>query len=83
MWSWLISCALMAWPSSAERAFWIAQIRKAPVRVITTWSLEIVDGMVVTTPENPAWAQVEGKYRDLAERIVAPLREIPGRIANP
>lgn len=60
---------------AAERAFWIAQIRKAPVRVITTWSLEIVDGMVVTTPENPAWAQVEGKYRDLAERIIGPLRE--------
>lgn len=60
---------------AATRAFWIARIRRAPLRVVTSWNLEVVDGMVVTTPENPAWEGVMAKHRAIAERVVGPLRE--------
>ena len=60
--------------AAAQRAFWIAELRKAPLVAIITWNLEVVDGMVVTTPGTDAWNTVEAKYRAVADRIIDPLR---------
>lgn len=60
--------------AAAERAFWIAELRKVPLVAVTTWNVEVVDGLVVTTPGTDAWNQVEAKYRAVAERVVEPLR---------
>lgn len=60
--------------AAAERAFWIAELRRAPLVAITTWNVEVVDGMVVTTPGTDAWNSVEAKYRAVADKVVEPLR---------
>lgn len=60
--------------AAAARAFWIAELRGAPLVAVTTWNVEVVDGMVVTTPGTEAWNAVEAKYRAIADRIVDPLR---------
>lgn len=60
--------------AAAERAFWIADLRKAPLTTITTWNVEVVDGLVVTTPGTDAWNATEAKFRAIADKIVEPLR---------
>ncbi len=59
---------------AAERAFWIAGLRGASVRAVTSWYVEVTDGMVVTTPGTPAWEATEAKYRAVAERSLAAAR---------
>ncbi|EAQ00662.1 hypothetical protein JNB_10824 [Janibacter sp. HTCC2649] len=61
--------------AAAERAFWIAELRHAPLVALTTWNVEVVDGMVVTTPGTDAWNATEAKYRAIADKVVDPLRE--------
>lgn len=61
--------------AAAERAFWIAELRGAPLVALTTWNVEVVDGMVVTTPGTDAWNATEAKYRAIADNIVNPLRD--------
>lgn len=60
---------------AAERAFWIAKIRGTSVRGVVGWYLEIVDGMVVTTPGTPAWDAVEDKYRAMVDQVLAPIAQ--------
>jgi nucleotide-binding universal stress UspA family protein len=60
--------------AAAQRAFWIAELRRAPLVAIITWNVEVVDGMVVTTPDTEAWNSVVAKYRAVADRIIEPLR---------
>ncbi|WP_245613976.1 universal stress protein [Knoellia sinensis] len=60
--------------AAAERAFWIADLRKAPLIAVITWNLEVVDGMVVTTPDTEAWKATEAKHRATVDNIVEPLR---------
>jgi nucleotide-binding universal stress UspA family protein len=60
--------------AAAERAFWIAQGRETNVVAVATWYLEVVDGVVVTTPETEAYAAVEARYAGLVEKVVGPLR---------
>lgn len=60
--------------AAAERAFWSAELRRVPLIAITTWNVEVVDGLVVTTPGTQAWKDVEAKYRAVADRVVEPLR---------
>lgn len=60
--------------AAAERAFWIAELRQAPLVAITTWNVEVVDGLVVTTPGTDAWNATEAKYRAVADKIIEPLR---------
>ena len=60
--------------SAARRAFWVADLRGAPVRIITSWYAEVVDGSVVTTPGTPAWEQVESGYRRMVEEGIADIR---------
>jgi nucleotide-binding universal stress UspA family protein len=61
--------------AAAERAFWIAELRRTPLVAITTWNVEVVDGLVVTTPGTEAWNEIEARYRAVADRVVDPLRE--------
>lgn len=61
--------------AAARRAFWVADLRDAPVRTVTSWYAEVVDGHVVTTPGTPAWEQVESGYRRMVEQGIADLRE--------
>ncbi len=63
---------------AAERALWIAGVRGTSVRAVVAWNVEVVDGLVVTTPGTPAWRATEDKYRQLAERSLA-----AGRAAHP
>ena len=60
---------------AAERAFWMADLRGAPIRTVTSWYAEVVDGQVVTTPGTPAWEQVESGYRRMVEEGIKDLRE--------
>ncbi len=60
--------------AAAERAFWIAEVRGASVRVVASWLTEIVDGVVVTTPGTDGWMRVENGYRQMVEEGLADLR---------
>ncbi|MFC7487101.1 universal stress protein [Knoellia sp. CPCC 206453] len=60
--------------AAADRAFWIAELRQAPLTAITTWNVEVVDGLVVTTPGTDAWNATEAKYRAIADKVIEPLR---------
>lgn len=61
--------------AAARRAFWIADLRGAPIRIVTSWYAEVVDGAVVTTPGTPAWEQVESGYRRMVEEGIADIRD--------
>ena len=54
--------------TALDRAFWIAHLRDTSVRIVTTWNVEAVDGMVVTTPGTDAWRSVENRYRSVVEK---------------
>lgn len=41
------------------------------VDLVLAWWLEMVDGVVVTTPDSPQWARVVGGHERTLERIVA------------
>lgn len=60
--------------AAAEQAFLIAQGRGTSVRAVTTWYLEVVDGMVVTTPGTAAYETVQARYAELMEHTLRPLR---------
>ncbi|WP_168581746.1 universal stress protein [Gephyromycinifex aptenodytis] len=45
------------------------------ITVIHAWWLEVIDGVVVTTPESPEWAAVTERHRARAEKAIAGLRE--------
>jgi nucleotide-binding universal stress UspA family protein len=66
---------------AAERAFWIAENRRSSVRAVISWYVEVVDGMVVTTPGTPAWEATEAKYRALAERSLTAARAAHPEVA--
>lgn len=52
-----------------------ASLRGVPVRCVTAWYLEVVDGYVVTEPDSSAWQQVEQRRRERAEATLAAARE--------
>jgi nucleotide-binding universal stress UspA family protein len=43
--------------------------------VVTTWWLEVVDGIVVTEPGTPEWHRVETKHREMLDEVLAPVRD--------
>jgi nucleotide-binding universal stress UspA family protein len=49
--------------------------RDVALVVVTTWWLEVVDGIVVTEEGTPEWAQVEARYRAMVEHALQPVRE--------
>ncbi|HYN28353.1 MAG TPA: universal stress protein [Dermatophilaceae bacterium] len=61
--------------AAAERALWIAGVRGTSAVVVVAWYLEMVDGVVVTTPGTPEWDTVTARYRAMAESVLEPLRE--------
>ena len=46
----------------------------ATLRCVVAWSVEVVDGAVVTEPGTPEWDAVETKHRALVERVLADRR---------
>src|SRR5690606_32878185 len=60
--------------AAAARAFWSAELRRTPLIAVITWNIEVVDGLVVTTPGTDSWNAVEAKYRAIADEIIEPLR---------
>jgi nucleotide-binding universal stress UspA family protein len=42
--------------------------------VVTTWWLEVVDGIVVTEPGTPEWDRVETRHREMLDEVLAPVR---------
>ena len=66
--------------TALDRAFWIAHLRDTSVRIVTTWNVEVVDGMVVTTPGTDAWRSVENRYRSVVEKQ---LSLVPGTGRHP
>lgn len=56
-----------------------AAAREVPLVAVTTWWLEVIDGVVVTEPGSPEWRVVEAGYRKAVEDALAPaLAEHPG-----
>jgi nucleotide-binding universal stress UspA family protein len=43
--------------------------------VVTTWWLEVVDGIVVTEEGTPEWQRVEARYRAMVDQALAPVRQ--------
>ena len=59
---------------AARLAMEEADLRGVPLVVVTTWWLEVVDGMVVTEPGTPQWDLVDAKYRHAVDDVLAPAR---------
>ncbi len=53
---------------AAELALSIASGSGAEVHCVVGWSVEVVDGMVVTEPGTHAWTTVEHRYAGVAQR---------------
>lgn len=51
-----------------------ARRRGTAVTVMTTWYLEVVDGVVATTPGSDAYQEVERRYQGLVEGMLGPRR---------
>lgn len=60
--------------AAARFAFDYAARHGASVTCLISWSVEMVDGCVVTTPGSPEWIQVEEKHAELVERVIGELR---------
>lgn len=54
-----------------------ARLRQVGLTVLTTWSVEVVGGYVVTEPDSPEWRQVEERIRGMQERMLASV-EVDG-----
>lgn len=55
-----------------------AAARGVPLVAVTTWWLEVIDGVVVTEPDSDEWRQVEAGYRAAVEEALA-----SGRATHP
>lgn len=53
-----------------------AAARGVPLVAVTTWWLEVIDGVVVTEPGSDEWRQVEAGYRAAVEEALAPARAL-------
>ncbi len=45
------------------------------VTTVTSWNVEVVDGVVVTEPGSPQWEAVQRRYRTMAEETIADIRD--------
>ncbi|APH00676.1 hypothetical protein ASJ30_03290 [Janibacter indicus] len=48
-----------------------ARVRGHNVTTVTSWNVEVENGVVVTEPGSPEWQTVEQRYREMAERTIA------------
>ena len=53
----------------------LAETIGAAVRTVTVWNLEVVDGVVATTPGSPQYDQVLRRYQERVDEALAPVRE--------
>ena len=53
----------------------LAETVGAGVRTVTVWNLEVVDGVVATTPGSPQYDQVLRRYQERVDEALAPVRE--------
>lgn len=56
--------------AAARAALDVARHADVPVLAIAAWSVEVVDGVVVTEPGTPQWQEVEDRHREIAEGVV-------------
>ncbi len=61
--------------AALDYALAAAARRATRLTVVATWYVEVVDGLVITTPGTPGWAQVEQRYRALVEGMLASRAE--------
>ncbi|MDN5794299.1 MAG: universal stress protein [Intrasporangium sp.] len=52
-----------------------ASRRGVALVVVTTWWLEVVDGIVVTEEGSPQWERVESGYRKMIDQVLRPIRD--------
>lgn len=57
-----------------EHALGAAALRGKAVTTVTSWNVEVVNGVVVTEPGSSEWETVDTRYRKMAEATVAELR---------
>lgn len=48
-----------------------AELRARKVTAVTTWNVEVRNGVVVTEPGSPEWEWVDHRYRTMAEAAIA------------
>lgn len=53
-------------------------VRGRAVTTVTSWNVEVENGVVVTEPGSPEWERVDSRYREMAERTIT-----EGRAAHP
>ena len=58
-----------------EYALEAAALRGQKVTTVTSWNVEVENGVVVTEPGSAEWETVDKRYRTMAERTVAADRE--------
>lgn len=56
-----------------EYALEAAAGRNRTVTTVTTWNVEVVDGVVVTEPGSSEWESVDARYRRMARSSIAEL----------
>lgn len=52
-----------------------AALRGKVVTTVTSWNVEVENGVVVTEPGSPEWETVDQRYRAMAERAIAVDRD--------
>lgn len=52
-----------------------AALRGRTVTTVTSWNVEVENGVVVTEPGSPEWEAVDARYRAMAERTIAEARD--------
>ena len=61
-----------------------AALRGKKVTTVTSWNVEVENGIVVTEPGSPEWEAVDTRYRTMAEERIAEDRKAhPDLTANP
>ncbi|MGN7246329.1 universal stress protein [Janibacter anophelis] len=58
-----------------------AALRGRTVTTVTSWNVEVENGVVVTEPGSPEWEAVDARYRAMAERTIAEDRDAHPDIA--
>lgn len=57
-----------------QHALDAAALRGRTVTTVTSWNVEVENGVVVTEPGSPEWEAVDARYRAMAERTIAEAR---------
>lgn len=60
--------------AAAETAFAEAALLGARLECVIVWSIEVVNGYVVTEPDSPEWLQIEADRRGRVEAAIADAR---------